>query len=48
MSDFSTEFYVYKGPQMAASFISIIPVMIIFFAAQKYFVQGVAATGLKG
>lgn len=48
MSDFATEFYVYKGPQMAASFISIIPVMIIFLAAQKYFVEGVAATGVKG
>jgi len=48
MSDFATEFYVYKGPQMAASVISVIPVMIIFFAAQKYFVEGVAATGLKG
>jgi multiple sugar transport system permease protein len=48
MSDFTNEFYTYKGPQMAASLISIIPVMIIFLAAQKYFVQGVAATGLKG
>jgi multiple sugar transport system permease protein len=48
MGDFATEFYVYKGPQMAASFISIIPVMIIFLAAQKYFVEGVAATGVKG
>ncbi|MDR0301704.1 MAG: carbohydrate ABC transporter permease [Treponema sp.] len=48
MSDFATEFYVYKGPQMAASFISIIPVMIIFLAAQKYFIEGVAATGVKG
>ena len=48
MSDFTNEFYTYKGPQMAASFISIIPVMIIFLAAQKYFVQGVASTGLKG
>ena len=48
MSDFATEFYVYKGPQMAASLISIIPVMIIFLAAQKYFVEGVAATGVKG
>lgn len=48
MSDFATEFYVYRGPQMAASFISIIPVMIIFLAAQKYFVEGVSATGLKG
>jgi len=48
MSDFATEFYVYKGPQMAASLISIVPVMIIFLAAQKYFVEGVAATGVKG
>jgi len=48
MSDFATEFYVYKGPQMAASLISIIPVMIIFLMAQKYFVEGVAATGVKG
>jgi multiple sugar transport system permease protein len=48
MSDFATEFYVYKGPQMAASFISVIPVMIVFFLFQKYFVEGVAASGLKG
>jgi multiple sugar transport system permease protein len=48
MSDFTNEFYTYKGPQMAASFISIIPVMIIFLATQKYFVEGVAATGVKG
>jgi multiple sugar transport system permease protein len=48
MSDFTNEFYKYKGPQMAASFISIIPVMIIFLATQKYFVQGAASTGIKG
>jgi multiple sugar transport system permease protein len=48
MSDFATEYYVYKGPQMAASFISIIPVMIVFKKKKKYFVEGVAATGLKG
>ncbi|MCL2412365.1 MAG: carbohydrate ABC transporter permease [Treponema sp.] len=48
MSDFATEFYVWRAPQMAASFISVIPVMIIFFVAQKYFVEGVAAAGVKG
>ncbi|MDR1216576.1 MAG: carbohydrate ABC transporter permease [Treponema sp.] len=48
MSDFANEFYTYRGPQMAASFISIIPVMIIFMSAQKYFVEGVAASGVKG
>ena len=48
MADFATETYTYVGPQMAASFISIIPVMIIFLAGQKYFVEGVAASGVKG
>lgn len=48
MSDFATETYTYVGPQMAAAFISIIPVLIIFFATQKYFVEGVSASGVKG
>jgi multiple sugar transport system permease protein len=48
MSDFVAELYTYVGPQMAATFISIIPVLIIFLAAQKYFVEGVAASGVKG
>ena len=33
---------------MAASTIMIIPVLIVFFLAQKYFVQGIATTGIKG
>jgi multiple sugar transport system permease protein len=48
MADFATETYSYVGPQMAAAFISIIPVMLIFLAAQRYFVEGVAASGIKG
>jgi len=32
---------------MAASFIVIVPVLIVFFFAQRYFVQGVTITGLK-
>ena len=36
------------GLIMAASVIALIPVLIIFMALQKYFVQGVAATGIKG
>ncbi len=48
MADFATETYTYVGPQMAASFISIIPVLMIFLAGQKYFVEGVAASGVKG
>ncbi len=48
MTDFVREQYVYWGPQMAAALISIIPVLIIFLFGQKYFVQGVASSGLKG
>jgi len=33
---------------MAASLLAMIPVIIIFFAAQKVFVQGVTLTGVKG
>ena len=33
---------------MAASVIALIPVLIVFLALQKYFVQGVASAGLKG
>lgn len=33
---------------MAASLVTILPIIIIFLAAQKYFVQGIAISGLKG
>jgi len=33
---------------MAGNVMSLIPMMIIFFAAQRYFVRSVAATGLSG
>jgi ABC-type glycerol-3-phosphate transport system permease component len=33
---------------MAASLIVALPPLILFFAAQKYFVQGIATTGMKG
>lgn len=33
---------------MAASVVSLIPVLIVFLSLQKYFVQGVASSGLKG
>ncbi|MES1147534.1 MAG: carbohydrate ABC transporter permease, partial [bacterium] len=34
--------------QMAASMIVIAPVIILYFFTQKLFIQGIAATGLKG
>ncbi len=33
---------------MAMSMLAIIPCVLIFFFAQKYFVEGIATTGLKG
>jgi len=33
---------------MAASLVSLIPVVILFLAFQRFFVEGVATTGLKG
>ncbi len=36
------------GALMAASLVSIIPVLIIFVFAQRYLVQGIATTGIKG
>ena len=36
------------GPLMAMAFITILPVLILYLFCQKYFVEGVAATGIKG
>jgi len=36
------------GMLMAASVIVVLPVLIIFFVAQKYFIEGITLTGIKG
>ncbi len=33
---------------LAASNIALIPVLLLFFLAQRYFVQGIVLTGMKG
>lgn len=43
-SEYSTEF----GSLMAASTIMVIPVIILFFFAQRTFIQGITLTGVKG
>lgn len=35
------------GPTLAASLLSILPLVLAYLFAQKYFVQGIASTGLK-
>lgn len=44
MGQYSTEY----GLIMAASVVSLIPVVIVFLIFQKQFVQGIATSGLKG
>jgi multiple sugar transport system permease protein len=34
--------------QMAAAVLVMLPVIVVFFAAQKYFVRGITMSGLKG
>lgn len=36
------------GPMMAGALIAIVPILVLFLALQKYFVQGIAFSGTKG
>jgi len=36
------------GPMFAMSVTSLVPAFILFFSLQKYFVRGIATTGIKG
>lgn len=40
--------FVEWGPLMAASTIFVVPIVILFFCCQKYFIEGVTVTGIKG
>lgn len=45
---FQTEHLTEWGQVFAASLIALIPVVIIFILFQRYFVQGISTTGIKG
>lgn len=44
ISQYSSEY----GLIMAASVVALIPVLIVFLSLQRFFVEGIASTGLKG
>jgi multiple sugar transport system permease protein len=44
ISQYSSEY----GLIMAASVVALVPVLGIFLSLQRYFVQGLASSGLKG
>lgn len=43
-----SESVVQWGKVMAMASVAVLPVILLFFAAQKYFVEGIATSGLKG
>jgi multiple sugar transport system permease protein len=45
---FQSQFSADWGPLMAATIVITFPVLLIFVAGQKYFIQGVTTTGMKG
>ena len=45
---FSTRTVIEMEPLMAATTMAVLPLIILFFFAQRYFVQGIVITGIKG
>jgi|SRR5688572_5748429 len=45
---FRSEYLVQWNLLMAASALMLLPILALFFAAQRYFVQGIVMSGLKG
>ncbi len=45
---FKSSEFLFANYVMAASLVAVVPVLIIFFSAQQYFVKGIVLTGIKG
>ena len=48
LTKYMTEFVTYWGRLLAGSMLATIPIVILFFVLQKYYVQSVTSTGIKG
>ena len=48
IANFNTMYTTDWPHQMAAAVVVMLPIVIVFFMAQKYFVRGITLTGLKG
>ena len=48
LRSFRDEYSVEWSYLMAASLVVMLPVIVLFFVAQRYFIQGVVFTGVKG
>ena len=48
LSEFKGQFHVEWNMIMAASVLFVLPVIVLFFLAQRAFIEGVTLTGTKG
>jgi ABC-type glycerol-3-phosphate transport system permease component len=48
LSLFKSEYLVEWNLMMAAATLMLLPILVLFFVAQRYFVQGIVMTGIKG
>lgn len=48
ISRFAGLYYANWPYQMAAAVVAILPILVLFFFAQRYFVRGIQLTGIKG
>jgi ABC-type glycerol-3-phosphate transport system permease component len=48
LSLFKSEYLVEWNLMMAAAALMLLPILVVFFLAQRYFVQGIVMTGIKG
>jgi multiple sugar transport system permease protein len=47
LATFTNQYWTDYAAVNAGAFISVIPVLIVFLLLQRYFIQGIALTGLK-
>lgn len=48
ISRFAGIYYANWPYQMAASVVAVLPIVVLFFFAQRYFIRGIQLTGMKG
>jgi ABC-type glycerol-3-phosphate transport system permease component len=48
IANFNTMYTTDWPHQMAAAVVVMLPIVVVFFIAQKYFVRGITLTGMKG
>ena len=45
---FRGEFFTQLNLLMAAATVTVVPVLVVYFSAQKYFIQGITMSGIRG